>query len=272
MDKRSSAESIEERLVIVRGIIDDSNPNRTTIRIIIITKHNGTRYLFEMEMSYSGRNLSFPRMEQHWTLDNNHTPLPKWVQFGSKFFGSKFNDVFQLVVTRPGQVYICRTSAPDESISPVRHHPILPLLAAILGRISNNARPKDDTFLLYSRFSRLLAEILEEAYLSEEQDKGTEVHKTPSIPISDVKIDLTDDEIAQIDTARLARMLGMDEEQIKRSVRNKGSVGEETREDILRATTIDELFRLSLNVAPCTADEDACFRAIGWVAFRKSQV
>jgi len=262
MNTRSFAETTEGSLAIVRGVIDDSDPKKSNLRIIIITKHHSIRYSLETQMPYSGRNLDLARMEWFWRTDYNENTLAEWIKFGSPF-----DDVYQLAVTKPGQVYICRSSAPDEPISPARPD-ILPLLTAVLGRISNAER-SDWTYELYNRFSGLLAEILEDVRRSIQKGESRARRNTP---INGVRIDLTDDEIAQIDTAGLARMLGMDEEQIKRSVRNKGSVGEETREDILRATTIDELFRLSLNVAPCTADEDACFRAIGWVAFRKPQV
>lgn len=160
MDTRSTAESIENRLAVVRCIIEDANPHATYFRIVILAKYDGIRHSFETELSWSGRTWNLSRVKKHWRLDHHNTPLVEWIKFGSIFDG-----VFQLAVTKPGQVYICKSSAPDEPISPSRPD-ILPILTAILGKISDT-KPSDWTYALYERFSGLLAEILEEVRSAE---------------------------------------------------------------------------------------------------------
>jgi hypothetical protein len=155
MDTRSTTESIEERLAVVRCIIEDGNPRETYFRIVILAKYDGIRHSFETEVSWSGRSWNLSRVKKHWRLDHHNTPLAEWIKFGSIF-----DNVFQLAVTHVGQVYICKSSAPDESISPARPD-MLPILTAILGKISDT-KPSDWTYILYDRFSGLLAEIMED--------------------------------------------------------------------------------------------------------------
>jgi hypothetical protein len=155
MDTKSPAESIEEGLAVVRCVIEDDNPRMTYFRIVILAKHHGIRYSFETELCWSGRRWNLSQVKKHWRLDHHNTSLVEWIKFGSIFDG-----VYQLAVTKPGQVYICKSSAPDEPISPSRPD-ILPILTAILGKISDT-KYSDWTYALYERFSGLLAEILEE--------------------------------------------------------------------------------------------------------------
>jgi len=83
------------------------------------------------------------------------------------------------------------------------------------------------------------------------------------------RIDLTEDEIGQIDVSGLARHLGMSNYLVVKALRDEGSVDESVRRRIGEARTFNDLFKLSLDVAPCTSDENACIRAMGWVGFRK---
>ncbi len=154
MDTRSTTESIEDRLAVVRCVIYDDNPRNTVFRIVILSKYDRIRIAFETDIVWSGRNWDLSRTVKHWRLDHHQTPLSDWIDFGSPF-----DEVYRLAVSKPGQMYICRASAPEVPIPPTRPD-ILPLLTAVLGRISDT-KPSDWSYELFRRFGGLLAEIME---------------------------------------------------------------------------------------------------------------